>query len=195
MQTSTCYASIQSAINAAGSGNTINIGVGTYAEHLSIGTNLTLQGATNGSSIVDGSAHGTVLTAGTGATVTIVDLTIRNGSNSFGGGIENDSAGVLKLANVTISKNTASNGSGVYLNSGKSTIVNTILAGNTTGSSADCGSGYFLDFGGHNVLDANPNAGNCANLGNGQNDQKVADPLVNALGSNGRIGLQTNTVD
>jgi len=235
VQTNTCYASIQRAINAAGSGNTIDIGVGTYAEHLSIGANLTLQGATNGSSVVDGSASGTVLTVGTGTTVTITDLTIRNGSNSFGGGIdnngaltlnndtisgnkasdggggiynaggtltlnndtlsgnsastgggiENDSSGVLKLANVTISKNTAANGSGVYLNSGRSTIVNTILAGNTTGSSAGCGSGSFFDIGGHNVLDANPNAGNCANLGNGQNDQKVADPLVNGLASNG----------
>jgi len=130
VQTSTCYASIQSAINAAGSGNTIDIGVGTYAEHLSISTNLTLQGATAGSSIVDGSASGSVLTVGTGATVTIVDVTLRNGSNSFGGGIDNN--GTLTLNNDTISGNQASDGGGGIYNAGGSiTLNNDTLSGNS----------------------------------------------------------------
>ncbi len=87
VQTSTCYASIHANSNAAASGNTIDIGVDTYAAHLSVSTSLTLQEATTGSSIVDGSVNGTVLTVGTGIMVTVVDLTLRNGSNTIGGGI------------------------------------------------------------------------------------------------------------
>ena len=55
--------------------------------------------------------------------VTISDLTIRNGQNSFGGGILNSNGGVLTIANSIVSGSTAPFGGGIY-NSGTLAIVN-----------------------------------------------------------------------
>jgi hypothetical protein len=63
-----------------------------------------------------------------GETVTISGLTIRNGSGSFGGGIENEET--LTVTNSTISGNLAGFGGGIA-NSGTATISNTTVRGNS----------------------------------------------------------------
>jgi pectin methylesterase-like acyl-CoA thioesterase len=61
------YGSIQSAINAAVSGDIITIGSGRYVENVTIaGKNLRLIGAGNGRTVVDGNSHGSVFKLGTG---------------------------------------------------------------------------------------------------------------------------------
>ncbi|MFL5803509.1 MAG: hypothetical protein ACJ8CR_17420, partial [Roseiflexaceae bacterium] len=54
------YATIQAAIDDTGC-TTINVAAGTYAEHMTIGRSLTLNGAGAGSTIIDGSETDRVL--------------------------------------------------------------------------------------------------------------------------------------
>lgn len=132
VQSGNCYSSIQAAINAASPGDTINIGTGAFTEHLAVDRSLNLQGSTTAGTIIDGSmaANQTVVTVSSGTTVTVTAVTIENGSNSFGGGIDNN--GTLTLNDDTISGNTASDGGGgIYNAGGGLTLNNDTLSGNT----------------------------------------------------------------
>jgi hypothetical protein len=93
-----CYATLQAAVDAAGSGDTIAIGRGTFAGGVTITKSLTLNGSGVGQTIIKGG--GPVLTIGTflgadGFTVSIRGVTITGGLNdsqpdtsvTFGGGI------------------------------------------------------------------------------------------------------------
>src|SRR5581483_10809854 len=80
------YSTIQSAIAAAGAGDTILIAAGSYGEHLTLGTSVTLAGVGRGGAVVDGGNHGTVVTINAGAAVTLTNLILQHGSNRNGGG-------------------------------------------------------------------------------------------------------------
>src|SRR5205823_405972 len=64
------YTTVQAAVDDVGCA-TINIAAGTYTENITIGRNITLQGAGAASTILDGHAAvlGSVVTVGAGATV------------------------------------------------------------------------------------------------------------------------------
>ena len=109
--------SLQSLINAAAPGATLNLPARTYFETVVIDKNLTLVGAGTTASIVDGMAMGGVVTILTNRAVTLKNLTVRNGKRLFGedasgGGIY--SAGALTLSNVVVTGNTATYGGGIY---------------------------------------------------------------------------------
>lgn len=85
------------------SGDHIVIGPGTYMETLSISKNLTLIGAGEASTIIDGGAIDSVLQVGF-ATLSISGVTIQNGmSAAYGGGISN--YGTLTVTNSLIAVN------------------------------------------------------------------------------------------
>jgi hypothetical protein len=141
------YAHIQDAINAASSGDTIDIGAGTYAEHLDIEKSLTLLGAGMASTIIDGSNSGTVVTIGlsnTAALVMLSGVTIQHGNTTdSGGGIDNVS-GTLTLSNSTVISNTAASsgygGGGIFNGSfGSVMLSNSTVSGNTAASYAEGG--------------------------------------------------------
>lgn len=139
------YSTIQSAINAAVSGDTIRVVQGTYTENLSISSksNISLQGGykDNTFAIRDSSIYTTIIDGqGTTNTIKILNsegitmdgFTIANGqafSGDEGGGINVESNGSktnVTLSNNKISGNYADYGGGVSaiaLNSG-STILN-----------------------------------------------------------------------
>jgi pectin methylesterase-like acyl-CoA thioesterase len=105
------FTTIQKAINSptVHSGDTIKIRAGTYVENVTIpGTNpnallsLTLYGAGEGATKIDGGAAGTTLYVNSGLTVTISDLTVTNGKAYPASGIVN-LVSTLTLEKVTVS--------------------------------------------------------------------------------------------
>ena len=56
---------------------------------------------------IDGNATSHVFQIGSGETVAIFGLTIRNGQGNFGGGILNGAGATLTITNSTLSGNTA----------------------------------------------------------------------------------------
>ena len=87
----TACATIKHAISLAASGDTIQIAPATYGGNLSIPFNLTLNGANEATTILDGANTANVLTVGAGVSLTLSDLTIQNGVGYSGGGGVNNS--------------------------------------------------------------------------------------------------------
>ena len=75
--------------------STIQVAAGTYYENIVIPRSLTLEGAGQGATIIDGGANGRVIDVGPGLTVQIKDLTVTNGRLQWdnGAGIRNGSVG------------------------------------------------------------------------------------------------------
>jgi len=138
------YTTIQAAIAAAVSGDTIVVSSGTYNESLTISKNINLTGA--GTVVIQAPAgrQGIVVGQLGSVTVNITGITI-SGSNSFnGGGIENF-AGIITITNCTISGNTAENvGGGICNHSGSITIIDSTISGN---SADNKGGGIYNDEG------------------------------------------------
>jgi len=102
-------------------------------------TNLTIQGAGVGTTIVqahatEGSATDRVFRIrGSDENVTLKDMTIRNGNLGIGyagGGIDNE--GILTLTNCTVSGNSAHYGGGGIWNGGTLTLTDCTVSGNTS---------------------------------------------------------------
>jgi predicted outer membrane repeat protein len=109
------YSTVQSAVDAAASGDVINIGAGRYVENVTIvGKNLQLIGADNATTVVDGGWRGSVFTLGSidmpavNSQVSISQITVTHGKSAGGGGgflISNGVAvtlsGVIVIHNVS----------------------------------------------------------------------------------------------
>lgn len=128
--------SINAALALAVNGDTIFIAPGTYLENIEFGfaQSVDLIG-TNGASvtIIDGGGAGSVLTVPTSVSATIRGLTLTNGLNTHGGGI--DLSGYLTIINTTISGNrsTEFGGGGIGSTQGFGIVhvQNSTITGNT----------------------------------------------------------------
>lgn len=135
----------------AGSGtDTINVPAGTYVLSISgtgedanatgdldITSNLSINGASATSTIIDGGGIDRVIEVRPGATVQMNSVTVRNGNNS---GIFNQ--GTLTLNNDTVTNNTRVDFGGGILNFGTMTINNSTIDDNdTTGTNLSGGGG------------------------------------------------------
>lgn len=80
-----CHASIQSAIDAAPPGATVQVAPGTYVENVltAIDRSVTVAGAAAGTTIVDGSGVAPVFVLRGRASVTLSGLTLRNGTTGL----------------------------------------------------------------------------------------------------------------
>lgn len=110
--------------------------------------NTTLDGG--GLLTVSGGNLSRVFTVNTGVTVSLVNLTIANGSAAnSGGGIANH--GTLTVTNCTITGNTAAPasgwGGGIYVSSGVATVVNSTISGNSAPTSSGFGGGIYVYLG------------------------------------------------
>ncbi len=128
------YASIQAAVNAAASGDTISIGAGTFGENINISAkSVTLQGAGADATVVNG-VGGRPFYVST-STVTISRMRLTAGAGPVGGAIMNI-GGVVTIADAVIDGNTAPyGGGGIYTaNGGTLTLTNTRVSGNVSSS-------------------------------------------------------------
>jgi len=103
------YSTIQEAINAANSGDTIFVRAGMYYEHVVVNKAVSLIGESREKTIIDGNGTGTILTV-EASNLIIEGFTIRNGEH----GIE-----ICSSSNNSISgNNIANNDYGILLTSG-----------------------------------------------------------------------------
>ena len=106
-------------------GQTINLSSG----ELGITKNTTID-ATGLGITIDAQGQSRVFNIHSGATVVLAGLTITGGGNiQYGGGIYNNSGGVLTVSDCTIIENKVTNGSGIY-NTGTLTITNSTISKN-----------------------------------------------------------------
>jgi hypothetical protein len=137
------YLTVQSAITAAGTGDTVYLQPGVYKENISLGgKNITIRAFnTNFETILDGNQAGPVVSFSGKETekCQLRDLIIRNGKSSSGAGISGN-ATMATLRNCTITGNIATgNGGGVSGLSGsmKNCIITLNQAANG-GGIAEC---------------------------------------------------------
>lgn len=136
-------ATIQAAVNASSSNDTINVAAGTYAENVSVsGKSLTFVGEETATTIVDGGGTGSVFSVIEGVdpiTAEFQDLTIRNGFASLGGGVYSSAARII-LTRCLLTDNDANydgtagsnRGGGVYVGDGGLIVHATTFSDNQT---------------------------------------------------------------
>jgi hypothetical protein len=130
------FRTIGKGIVTATSGDTILVGVGTFAEHIVwTDKSLNVQGAGAGQSVIDGLSSGSCLTlTNVPTTARLAGFTIRNGlSSTNGGGGMFNTGSHLTIANCAFTANRAGNSiGGAIFNLGSSpTVTNCIFTANT----------------------------------------------------------------
>ena len=130
------YPTIQAGINAASSGDTVQVAAGTYNENITMKSGVVIQGAGQGVSIIDGGDNGSVVTATDVDSAAKLDgFTITNGKEFNGGGMNNSNSSPT-VSNCTFSGNSASivfsvgEGGGMYNVNSSPTVTNCIFSGN-----------------------------------------------------------------
>lgn len=150
--------SIQDAIDAASSGDTICVGVGTYTENLTLKDGVILKGEELAGTIIDGGGSGAVITGSSLTLGGIYNITITGGETGLsissvtgltvsnviivgnGYGISSDGSTSVTITNTVIDQNTST---GITLaNSSSITIQNSILSNNIVDISGDDTSSY-----------------------------------------------------
>jgi hypothetical protein len=139
IQVPTHYPTIQAGIDAASSGDTVEVAPGTYYENITMKSGVVIQGSGAGDdpsihSIIDGGGTGSVVTAsGVGSEATLDGFKITNGGGDYGGGMVNNNSSPT-VANCTFSENSAGSdgGGGMYNRESSPTVTNCTFSGNST---------------------------------------------------------------
>ena len=139
------------AMNQAGSGDRIHIAGGIYTENLILGKNLNLIGAGMNATILDGGGINTVI-YDSSYDLAVIDMTIRNGHTTGGGGGIAHWGGTLALTRVKVTENAANAGGGIF-SAGELSMTDCILSANNaeTDTLAGYGGGLYLQGSGVNA--------------------------------------------
>lgn len=184
--TGTAASCTTAALDAAlGGGGTVTFNCGggpvTITDNLTISQGTTLDG-TGQQVTIDGGGTGSVITVNSGVQFAVTNLTLTNGSNTVGGGIDNAS-GRVTLTNSTVSGNSAGDlggGGGIYNVSGTVTLGATILVGNSASSGPDCFGALTSDD--YNLIQ---DTSDCTIAGTTTHDITGQDPHLGPLRNNG----------
>jgi parallel beta-helix repeat protein len=123
------YKTIQEAINNAGSGDTIFVRKGIYAENIVVNKSITLIGEDRESTIIDGKAIGNVISV-KASNVTIKGFTIRNSDPSTGCGIFIEHFGNIVISNNDVNHNNV----GIHVSySSRNQIYENVISANYVG--------------------------------------------------------------
>ena len=174
LDTKVDYSSIQAAITAAGSGDTIIVCPGTYEENIVLNNkNITLQSrdpldpTVVAATIIDGGGSGHVVEFSGGDTSTLEGFTITNGNAYNGGGIYIWGNSFPTISDNVITNNTANEaGGGIVLISlnGNATNYTTITGNTITSNTAGTYGGGIDLWASNNVtIDNNSITGNTSN--------------------------------
>jgi len=130
------FASIQTGINTASSGDTVSVAAGTYVENIYIDKNIAVLGEDRETTIIDGDSSGTVVIFEPyNPTSFMSGFTIQNGyntdQNQVGGIYIHDTDPTLKDLIIRNNTGSYSGGGGINFYSSNSTISNVIISGNT----------------------------------------------------------------
>jgi len=151
------YATIQSAIKAAASGDTVQVAAGTYYENISLENGVTVQGSGAESCTLQGNGTScTVFANNVTQAAAISGFTITGGAGYvvswsenriMGGGLFADGS-VLTIANNTIVDNTAQLGGGIALMNSHVNLTGNTISGNSAttanAKSINMGGGIYL---------------------------------------------------
>ncbi len=140
------YDTIQDAINASSTGDTVSIAADTYFENILFpGSKTITLISENGavSTVIDGGNNGSVVTFATGNNSTLDGFTITNGSTSEnGGGVRIGSSSSPTIANCIITNNEAFAGGGISCGSSSEPfITNSIIQNNSVTGDNDQSNG------------------------------------------------------
>ena len=151
------YPTIQAGIDAASSGDTVQVAAGTYYENITMKSDVVIQGAGQGISIIDGGGSGSVVTAiDVDSTATLDGFTITNGVSGAGGGMYNYQSSPSVTNCIFLGNSGAGGGGGMYNYYSSPTVESCTFSGNT---SANNGGGMYNYY-------SSPAVENCAFLGN-----------------------------
>ena len=154
------FTSVQDAIDAANPGDTIHICAGTYGGVNIVNKDLTLRGAGQERTTLDGQENGAVVTIAAGVTVHLEGLRIIRGSATSGGGIRNN--GTLTLTECGVSGSSAAFGGGIF-NLGSLTLTECSVSG----SSADSDGGGIFNLGTLTLTECSVTVNGAGNNGGG----------------------------
>lgn len=140
-------ASLQTAISAAATGDTLQVRGRCVGNYTVTNSSLTLAGRATGKSqaAIDGGASGSVL-AISGGSITLTDLVITNGlASTSGGGIRSIGAVLTLNGSTSVNSNTTTSGGGGIYNINGSIVLND--SASVKGNTADVGGGIASDGG------------------------------------------------
>jgi predicted outer membrane repeat protein len=182
------FATIQAAIDAASSGDTIYVAAGTYNENITLKDGVGVLGAGANVTTIDGGDSGTVVTANGVGSATILDgFTITHGSAENGGGMYNNGSSPTVIG-CTFSGNSASDRGGGICNAHSSSpaVTGCTFFGNT----ASYGGGMWnAHYSSPAVTGCTFSGNTAANRGGGMYNLYDSSPAVtNCIISNNRAG-------
>jgi parallel beta-helix repeat protein len=167
------YETIQAAINAAASGQTVIVYPGTYYENIVFNNkNITVRTADSSKAsfiilkftIIDGAGSGSVVTFTGGDTSTLEGFTIRNGdATDTGGGVDIINSSPTIIGNTITGNKAVVHGGGIFMYNSSPTIKNNIISNN---QSAAYGGGITVEYSSPTIM-GNTITDNTANGGGG----------------------------
>ena len=162
------YASIQSAIDAAASGNIVSINVSKYTladykENLIITKSISIQNESPSQKIIlNGQGSRGIMVSGNGLNIDINDMEIKNSSSNYGGAIYINNS-MVNLNNMSINTSKADDGGGIYSNTAQLSLVNVTINNCQANNN---GGGIYIN-GGSVVLDSAVVSKNTSELNGG----------------------------